>query len=190
MIYLSRRGDDVTFETLFMFETTGTEEVSTGVAFKPQVYLSELFTISAEVSYQYYREWLLWDFDIEQLASYQAHSYFADVRLDWYPSTRQEVRLKFQWVGIKAAAIDGYQLDHRGDLVSSATPSSDFSLSDTALQIRYRYQLAPLSDIFLVYSRGGFFGSEDTDKGAWDLLQKGWQDTAVESIIAKVRYRF
>ena len=36
----------------------------------------------------------------DQLAIYQADSYETVIRLDWYPSTKQEVRLKFQWIAI------------------------------------------------------------------------------------------
>jgi hypothetical protein len=100
------------------------------------------------------------------------------------------VRLKFQWIGLDAEVINSYQLDNSGDLQTSGTESSSFSISDTAFQIRYRYQLAPLSDIFLVYSRGGFFGSDSGDKGPGTLFNEGWSGVQVESLIAKIRYRF
>jgi len=50
--------------------------------------------------------------------------------------------------------------------------------------------LATLSDIFLVYSRGGYYDSDSGDEGATDLFDYGWRQTQVESIVAKVRYRF
>ena len=142
------------------------------------------------MAYKYYPEWLIWDFDQQQLATYQANSFTADMKLDWYPSPRQEVRVKFQWVGIDAQVQNSYQLDDRGDLLNSSFQSESFSYSDTALQLRYRYQLAPLSDIYVVYSRGGYFESESGNEGARDLFDNGWRLTHVESIIAKVRYRF
>jgi hypothetical protein len=85
--------------------------------------------------------------------------------------------------------LDGYQLDNSGKLISSGTPSSNFSVSDTAMQLRYRFELAPLSDIFLVYSRGGAFGTESGDEGPKTLLSAGWQGLQVESLILKIRYR-
>jgi hypothetical protein len=136
------------------------------------------------------QEWLIWDFDTQQLAGFKAERYGADVRFDWYPSPGQELRLKFQWVGIDAEQAESYQLNNDGNLYSSDTAVSDFSVANTALQIRYRYQLAPLSDIFLVYSRGGDFSSDDGDEGSKTLLREGWDGVQVESIIAKIRYRF
>jgi hypothetical protein len=124
------------------------------------------------------------------LVGYQTDKYDGSIRLDWYPSTRQEVRLKFQWIGLDAEAINSYQLNNSGDLMMSDIASSNFSVSDTAFQIRYRYQLAPLSDIFFVYSRGGFYGTEDGDEGPKTLFDEGWRGVQVESIIAKIRYRF
>ena len=56
--------------------------------------------------------------------------------------------------------------------------------------MRYRFQLAPLSDIFVVYSRGGYFGSDSGDEGPKTLLDESWSGVQVESVIAKIRYRF
>jgi hypothetical protein len=189
-LYLSPRGNDYSYKTVISFENDGTDKLSASLKFMPKIYLTETVTLGAGFSYKYYQEWLIWDFSTEQLAVYEANSYYAGFRFDWYPSNRQEVRLKFQWVGIDAQVIDGYQLDSAGRLLSSNTPSSDFSVSDTAFQIRYRYQLAPLSDIFLVYSRGGYYGSDDGEEGPRTLFDEGWSGVQVESLIAKIRYCF
>ena len=110
--------------------------------------------------------------------------------MNTYSSNRQEVRLKFQWIGIDAAVLNSYSLNDKGRLEISGIDSASFSLSDTALQLRYRYQLAPLSDVFLVYSRGGFYGTQTGDEGAVTLFESGWRGVNVESLIFKVRYRF
>jgi hypothetical protein len=47
-----------------------------------------------------------------------------------------------------------------------------------------------LSDIFLVYSRGGFWEDEDTSDNTRDLLRNGWDEVNAEQLIAKIRYRF
>ena len=188
--YASRKDKNFSYRAEFNFDTWGTKKLAPGIAIKPKLYLSETLTWGGELAYKYYPEWLIWDFDQQQLATYQANSFTADMKLDWYPSPRQEVRVKFQWVGIDAQVQNSYQLDDRGDLLNSSFQSESFSYSDTALQLRYRYQLAPLSDIYVVYSRGGYFESESGNEGARDLFDNGWRLTHVESIIAKVRYRF
>ena len=67
---------------------------------------------------------------------------------------------------------------------------SNFSFGDTALQLRYRYKLGPLSDAYLVYSRGGYFDSYDGEEGVNQLFNNGWDNVSVESIIAKIRLSF
>ncbi len=188
--YTSTRGGKFTYTATAFTESSGTEELSFGIIVQPEYYLTESLTLTSRVLYQNFKEWLLWDSPTAQLATFASDRYVVDLGLDWYPSARQEVRVKFQWVAVNADAVSGYDLDGGGHLVESATPVSDFSLSDTALQIRYRYELAPLSDIFLVYSRGGFTSSDNTNDGPWELLQDGWREKQVETIVAKIRYRF
>ena len=188
--YESRRGNDFVFSAKAYTGTEDTGELYYGAFIRPQLYLTETLTLGGRVGFKKYREWLLWDSEVSQLAGYETDRYSGDIRLDWYPSNRQEVRIKFQWIGVDAEVINSYQLDNSGDLQTSGTESSSFSISDTAFQIRYRYQLAPLSDIFVVYSRGGFFGSDSGDEGPGILFNEGWSGVQVESLIAKIRYRF
>ncbi|MFM1570447.1 MAG: DUF5916 domain-containing protein [Porticoccaceae bacterium] len=188
--YESPRGSDYVFSAKVYTGTEDTQELYYGAHFSPQLYLTDTLTLGGNIGFKKYREWLLWDAGVSQLAGYEADRYSGGVRLDWYPSSRQEVRLKFQWIGIDAKTINSYQLENSGHLTTSNTASSSFSVSDTAFQIRYRYQLAPLSDIFFVYSRGGFYGTEDGDEGPKTLFNEGWNGVQVESLIAKIRYRF
>ena len=188
--YTSAGGNDFTHATWINLEYGETEKLTLNARFRLRYYLSETVTLEGSLRYKNFQEWLIWDFATGQLAAFDAEHFNADMRFDWYPSPKQEVRLKFQWVGIDAAQVDSYQLNHRGRLIAANTQASDFSLSDTALQLRYRYQLAPLSDIFLVYSRGGYYDADEADRAPGDLLQRGWDGLQVESIIAKIRYRF
>jgi hypothetical protein len=188
--YTSPRGDDFAYDVEAKVVYDKIEKTSLRLKFSSQMYLSETVTLGADVNYKKLQEWLIWDFDTAQLAGFDADRFNADIRFDWYPSPKQEVRLKFQWVGTDAQQVQSYQLNSDGNLNLSTSTASDFSQSDTALQIRYRYELAPLSNVFLVYSRGGYFASDDGDMGPGDLIREGWDGIQVESIIAKVRYRF
>jgi len=188
--YLSPRGNRLTFDASYVAGTRGTDKFAHEVRFSPQYYITDKVTLSGSVAYTWFEEWLLWDFRSEQLATYESDQYGLDVKLDWYPDSRQEVRVKFQWVGVQSDALQGYGLDANGRLDPSDVPVEDFSLSDTALQIRYRYELAPLSEIYLVYTRGGFWASEDTGDNIGQLWQNAWDDVTAERVLAKIRYRF
>lgn len=188
--YTSRRDKSFGYNLELVVENDGTDAFSTEVEVEGQYYALETLTLGGTASWRDYREWLLWDFDSEQMATFEAQKYEVDLRLDWYPSSRQEVRLKVQWVAVSADALGGFGLSNSGRLLPSDRPVSDFSLSDTAVQLRYRYELAPLSDIFLVYSRGGFWNDKRSEDSAGDLLQYGWDEKHTETILAKIRYRF
>ena len=64
--------------------------------------------------------------------------------------------MRFQWVSVTGDNGQVLALGSDGELRSSAIAADNFARSTTRFQIRYRYELAPLSNIYLVYSRGGF----------------------------------
>ena len=50
---------------------------------------------------------------------------------------------------------DLYRANSSGYLNISNDTLNSFELSETAFQVRYKYQFAPLSDLYVVYTRGG-----------------------------------
>ena len=47
-----------------------------------------------------------------------------------------------------------------------------FTVNNLGLQMRYRYEIGPLSELFLVYARGGFDLLDDDDRGVGDLFRR------------------
>ena len=67
--------------------------------------------------------------------------------------------------------------------------SSDFTISRLTAQIRYRWEIAPLSDLFIVYTRGSnvpSLGHAEFDR----LFREALRDPIVDVIVVKLRYRF
>lgn len=188
--YRNPRGQDFNYEFRIALFNDGDDSFTHAIKFQPSYYLTEKLTLSGTALYRHHRDWLLWEHDLGKLATYSADFYRLEFKLDWYPSTRQEVRLKFEWIGIEADSLTALNLSPSGRVRPADTDVPDFSLSDTALQLRYKYELAPLSDIFLVYSRGGLIEDDRSDRNPSELLQDGWSTVASESLIAKIRYRF
>ena len=62
-------------------------------------------------------------------------------------------------------------------------------MRNLGFQIRYRYELAPLSYLYVVYGRGGF-DQEPTDEGAGGLLRDSFQLRDDEQLLVKLSYRF
>jgi len=73
--------------------------------------------------------------------------------------------------------------------VATNDPVEDFSLSNFGFQIRYRYELKPLSDLYVVYARGGFRDHDFSD-GRGNLLPDAFSLRDDEQILVKLSYRF
>ena len=71
-----------------------------------------------------------------------------------------------------------------------ARDSYDFSVSQYTLQARYRWEIAPLSDIFLVYTRQADLRTALDDETFSDLFDSAWQDPLADVFVLKFRYRF
>ncbi|MEM7019821.1 MAG: hypothetical protein AAF512_21105, partial [Pseudomonadota bacterium] len=102
--------------------------------------------------------------------------------------------LSLQWVGIKADEDKFFRIpDQPGDLIpveKPPGPSDSFSLSQLSLQLRYRWEIAPLSDIFLVYTRLADRGAALRGASFSDIFSDSYDDPLVDALVLKIRYRF
>ena len=73
---------------------------------------------------------------------------------------------------------------------AASGPSDDFALSDMVFQARYRLELAPLSDLFLVYTRVADRTRRITDARFDDLASDAWTQPFANEFVLKLRYRF
>lgn len=161
-------------------------ESGLGVAWRPVDRLS----LQVGTTYQVRDGWLLHSED-RYMTAFDAEEWQPELAMDFFLSARQELRLKLQWVGIKAFEDKFYEIPETpGDLEEIDKPdeeSDDFSISSLNFQVRYRWQIAPLSDVFLVYTKGGY--DETTDVGFSRLFQNAWEDPVGEQLVLKLRYR-
>ena len=65
----------------------------------------------------------------------------------------------------------------------------DVVLRNLGFQIRYRYELAPLSNLYIAYVRGGF-GFNDFSQGVGPLLGDSFSLHDSEQLLVKLSYRF
>ena len=116
------------------------------------------------------------------------------VGVDYFLTSKQQLRATLQWVGIKGD-IDRFLRVSPNDLglQDRPQPESDFGeifpITRMTAQVRYRYEIAPLSHFFLVYTRGA---NPDPDQsyGFSDLWDLSLNETIVDTWVAKLRYRF
>tara|TARA_B100000900_G_scaffold409077_1_gene424363 strand:- start:1970 stop:4291 length:2322 start_codon:yes stop_codon:yes gene_type:complete len=109
--------------------------------------------------------------------------------IDWFPGSNQEFRLKAFVYAIKANNARAFEVNPGGYMTSSAENVSDFQLSEIAFQIRYKYEFSPLSNLYVVYTRGGKSSGELKD--SFDgLYSNAWNKQTLDKLIVKIRYKF
>jgi hypothetical protein len=145
--------------------------------------------IDFSVNPQWSRDWLIW-LQGDQLASFSKRQVTGEIESSWFPADRHEIRLRTQWYVINADAKQGYRIGPGGRLIASKDPVESFDMINFGLQLRYRYEIAPLSDLYVVYSRGGIERIENSDRSTLSLLGESTGLSNADQILIKLRYRF
>ena len=135
--------------------------------------------------------WLLWRNGIN-FATYQTNEWRPRFQLEYFPAVNHQIKLSTQWVAIRAKRRANYQLQVNGNPLTavddSIVKSEDFALSNLSLQLRYRWQIAPLSDLYVVYTLNG--RQESVSDSFDSLFTDALRDPLAEQLTIKLRYRF
>ena len=102
------------------------------------------------------------------------------------------MRWNLQWAGVRATDKGFFSIpEGDGDLVTAvrAQDNYDFNVSRLTTQLRYRWEIAPLTDFYLVYNRGNSLRLFD-EYDVLDLFDEGLQEPVIDTVVAKLRYRF
>jgi hypothetical protein len=166
----------------------GVEGMGAEVGFEPTLHLSDTLAIQGEFSYQHNPDWLLWR-GSNLLGTFESDFARVGANLQWQIGTRQELRIKLETIALDARAQQAWRVAPDGRPVASLDPIDDFSLSNLGLQIRWRYELAPLSDLYVVYGRGGG-AFLDESRSLADLLGDATELRDADQLLIKVSYRF
>lgn len=157
--------------------------------FNPRWFLTDNFSVGVELDHYVSPNWLVWR-QGNQLAVYRRNELDTLLKIDWYPAPRQDLRLKLQWIGIGARSQRSYAIDTGHELQPIPLQAADFSVGTLALQVRYHYEFAPLSELFIVYSRGGDGSLDDRADGLASEFQRSISRRTADQLFAKIRYRF
>ncbi len=150
------------------------------------------FSLGMEVAYTD-REALLVYKGNGRYTSFEGSQWAPKVTMDYFITAKQQLRFSMQWTGLKGQEDRFWQVAARKlrNLRPVAKPnlvSDDFIISRMTFQARYRWEIAPLSDLFVVYTRGSNIpGTMYDDYGS--LLSEAWSEPIVDTIVVKLRYR-
>ena len=151
------------------------------------------FTLDYDLRFRDSKGWVLYSGDGE-FTRYRSEQVSQIFSLDLFFTARQQFRTTLQWTGINADERDFWQLPEiTGELLPiEADPMTElggFSISRLTAQVRYRWEIAPLSEFFVVYIRGSNLRS-DMEESFGQLFKDALNEPIVDVLVVKLRYRF
>lgn len=169
-----------------------------GLTFKP----TDRFSLDFDLNYFDRSGWLLHQFAYgrsdpsmdRNMTTFDGKEFQPRLAMDFFITAKQQLRLTLQWAGINMSEADYYTIPlGDGDLIPVARapgePRNDFTVSRMTAQLRYRWEIGPLSDLFVVYTRGSNLPDRrDDDFG--DLFADALDQPIVDVFVIKLRYRF
>ena len=156
--------------------------------FRPKFFVTDNLSLGLDLNYFDSPNWLIW-LAGSQVGIYRRQELGANFNVNWYPAPKQELRLKVQWVGLGAEAIQAYDVSADGTPVPIDARPPDFTVSTLGLQLRYRYEFHPLSELYVVYSRGGDGSLADRDEQLQEQFTRAWRQVDTSALFVKLRYR-
>jgi len=148
--------------------------------------------IGAFVQYQDRNGWLLWQ-EGTNFTTFDSNEWRPRINLDFFITAKQQIRLAAQWVGIRAQEQAFYQVQKNYDNLEKVRKPNvepdDFGLSRLNLQLRYRWEIAPLSELSVVYTLNGAKDVAFETGNFSDLLADAYAEPVGEQLIVKLRYR-
>ena len=147
--------------------------------------------LSFSVMYQYENEndWLNW-LDENLLAAFNRKQRTSIVEMEWFHKNSHELRIKAQLVAFTGRDPVAYLGNLNGKLTLADIDIPPITISELAFQIRYRYEIMPLSYLYLVYSKGGRVSMQDEEDEIFSLYRRPWNSPEKENFTIKLRYRF
>jgi len=161
-----------------------------GLTWRP---LSSL-TTDFSVSHKQRDGWLLHRGGTD-MATFEAEEWSAKFNFDYFFTARQQFRASIQWVGIKAFEDEFFTIPAKAGALLARTkapgdPTDNFSISTLNFQLRYRWEIAPMSDLFLVYTKNGLQRGLLPVEEFADMFSDVYDEPVSEQFVMKIRYRF
>lgn len=151
------------------------------------------FTLDLDLRWKKRNNWVIWLED-RDLTAFDAIELTPSMSMDFFITAKQQLRMTLQWAGIKADENKFYSVPLApGELLERSkdplSPTDDFTISRLTAQLRYRWEIGPLSDLFVVYTRGSNLTNR-IDEEFDVLFEDALDDPIIDTLIVKLRYRF
>lgn len=173
-----------------------TQTAWVGVTFRP----SDRFYMDVDVKYKRRDGWLVYQgadtsnpaLPRAYFGAYNGIDWQPGIKLTWFLALNHQIRFTMQWAGVRMDEQGFYRVpDRPGELIRVAPvlPDHDFTVSLLTTQLRYRWEIAPLTDLFVVYNRGNKLPFRRDDEFT-NLFEDTLDDPLIDSLVVKLRWRF
>ncbi|HEY5970477.1 MAG TPA: DUF5916 domain-containing protein [Pseudoxanthomonas sp.] len=166
----------------------GNRKIGYSAEAEPTYFINDAFRIYAGLYYEYTPDWMVWQED-NLVGRFRERAMQLNAGVDWNIGSRQELRVKLQALGLDARIQQAVRVQPDGSALVTDDAVDDFSVRSLGFQVRYRYELAPLSYLYVVYGRGGNIQDEFSDTTG-DLLRDSFDLRDDEQLLVKLSYRF
>jgi hypothetical protein len=158
-----------------------------GVTWRP----TDSFSLDVDVRYRNRHGWIVYQGG-RNFGRFDGPDVQPSLKLNWFIAATHQLNLTMQWAAVRADE-DGFYVVPVGDgdfePAPKVLPSYDFTVSLLTVQARYRWEIAPLTDLYLVYNRGNTLPNLGEAEFA-DLLDDSIRHPIINSYVAKLRWRF
>ncbi len=164
---------------------------SMGLYVQPTYHVNDALSVNLGLQVQHNPDWLLWRRG-NLLGSYRSDQIYLSLGSTWLIGARQELRLRMEAIGLDARARQAWRVAVDGTPVAVSESIPDFALRNLGFQLRYRYELAPLSHLYIAYVRGGAVFEQAVD-GGFDVgrqFRDAFELRDDEQLLVKLAYRF
>ena len=134
-------------------------------------------------------EWLIWTED-NKFGLYDSEQDTFSMGLNWFSGNKHEIRLKSQFVALQADNPRSLISDSGGYLYEIDDLIKPFTQGVVSFQVRYKYEIAPLSYLYIVYSKGGTSYGEDEDYSKSEIFNQPWSNPSDEVYSIKFRLKY
>ena len=152
-------------------------------------YPVDFFKVGFSARIRNEKEWLNW-IENNDLAIYDLSQKTISINMNWYRGIKHEIRLKSQFVALEAKNPRSLTVNENGYLLNSNKEINPFSEGITSFQIRYKYEIAPLSYIYLVYTKGGSMFEDNTSRETSEIFKDPWNNPDNEIFSIKFRLKY
>ena len=180
----------VGYETADKYKTWSSEGYERRFAkIAGSIYPIDDFKLGWEFRVREEDEWLNWIKDNE-LAVYDLTQKIISINANWFKGYKHEIRLKSQFVALEAESPISLISDKAGYLYNHKSIVKPFTDGITSFQVRYKYEIAPLSYIYLVYTKGGRVYDDENERNTSDIFKDPWENPDNEIFSLKFRLKY